>query len=224
MQCEIIFYVARKTGINHQIFNKKILSTELKVSRTMVATSPLDLADQLKTALNRSNLVFILGGLFREDETNIVDILSRSIEPLGDGEITCKRIENSKGSCDGYIIQSGKQMIIMLPDAPNELETMTGSVLMKYISDFYGLKYRKLKDSRKNTKFKHIEETEAFFTSISERSGVYEQEPPMVITTAAKVSRLSSKIMMFVLIGIGVVALGFIVIWILLNVIVPHLK
>lgn len=167
MQCELVFYVAHKTGHNHGIFNKKLSNTELKVTKTMVATSPVDLGEQLKASLKRSNLIFIIGGLLRSDETNIVDILSKSLESNSKGKINCKRIENANGSCDGYIVESGMQMIVMLPDSPEELNAMAGSVLMRYISDFYGLKYYPKKGTKADFEIKHISDANAFYNTIS---------------------------------------------------------
>lgn len=222
MQCELLFYVAHKTGKNQDIFNKKLLSTDLKLTKVMVATSPLDFAEQLKGSLNRSNLVFIIGGLLRQDETNTVDILSKSIESIGKGKIECKRIDSPGGSSSGFIIQSGRQMIVMLPDDPEELNTISGPVLMKYISDFYGLRYIKLKDSRNDINFSAVNDVDSFLNSINERAGSYVSEEPAEISKMSKMGQKSTKVLLAILIGLGILATSFIVIYFLFHVVIQN--
>ena len=221
MQCELIFYVARKTGINQKNFDKKLLGTDLKLTKMMVATSPLDLAEQLKGALNRSNLVFIMGGLARDDETNIVDILSKSIESIGSGDIDCKRIDSQSGS-SGFIVQSGRQMIVMLPDVPDEIGVMAGPVLMKYISDFYGLKYRRTKDNKDDVHFEPIKDSEAFFNSIKMRTDSYDYEEPVPTGVDPVPAKSNNKLLYIILIIAGILAVSAIALYIIFNVVLKY--
>ena len=166
MQCELLFYMARKTGESERTLEKKLKQTELKITKTLVATGPLDLAEQLSDALKRSNLMILIGGLSKGENINIVDILSKTLESRSKNKITCKRIENLKGSNDGFIVHSGMQMIVMLPDEPKDINVMMGYVLLKYISDFYKLNLKLKREKKEKVKFTHVDNAEDFLSKV----------------------------------------------------------
>ena len=216
MQCELIFYVAHKTGYNETIFSKKLESSDLQVSKTQVATTPIDLGELLKASLERSNLVFIIGGLQRTDETNIVEILSKCLENRSKEKIICKRIENSQGKNDGYIVQSGRQMIVMLPDVPDELEIMAGNVLLQYISEFYSLKFKKMdEDAEKKVSFKSYESFDTFLENV-QKNTIYDYD-----MTSYRVRRFDKfkhylfTVIRALLMGLGVVVSAFVIVYLL---------
>ena len=92
-------------------------------------------------------------------------------------KIICKRIENSQGKNDGYIVQSGKQMIVMLPDIPDELNTMMGNVLLQYIAECYSLKFTKTADStEKQISFKNYDNFDTFFENV-QKNTIYDYSP-----------------------------------------------
>jgi competence/damage-inducible protein CinA-like protein/SpoIID/LytB domain protein len=133
----------------------------------VVPDSPQDILEALITAAKRSNVIILCGGLgptehdktketiaksmnltlVRDDETvkNIEEYLDKvGMEP---NESIMKQamviegadiLKNENGTAPGMMLRKGKQIIIMLPGPPNELQPMFDKYAVPVLSKFSG--------------------------------------------------------------------------------------
>lgn len=139
MKCNLVFYLARKTGYCEKALKKSLSKMGVELNTVCASTSPLMLGEKLTEALKVCNLVFIVGGLGFSGENRLSDVLSRALATtkvtIGD----VKKLSNGVGKNSGYLIRSGKQLIVALPDNPEELAAMLSPELKAYIADMYNL-------------------------------------------------------------------------------------
>lgn len=134
MNCELIFYLAKKTGMCERVLKKQLTSFNISLSKTFFSTGSIQLGTLLCDTFKHCNLCFIIGGLEFSDKQGIKNVLSKALayEHLND----MKKIENPNGYQDGYIFRSGKQLLIVLPDEPDDIAEMLKEPLKSYIMDF----------------------------------------------------------------------------------------
>ena len=141
MKCNLVFYLARKTGYCEKALKKALSELDTQLNTVCASTTPLMLGEKLTDALKTCNLVFIIGGLGFSGENRLSDVLSRALATtkveIGD----VRRLNNNIGKNCGYLIRSGNQLIVALPDNPEELTEMLSSQLKTYIANMYNLKY-----------------------------------------------------------------------------------
>lgn len=134
MNCELIFYLAKKTSVCERVLKKQLASFDISLTKTIFATGSIQLGTQLCKAFEHCNLCFIIGGLEFSDRQGIRNVLSKALayESLDD----IKKIENPNGCQDGYIFRCGKQLIVVLPDEPEDITAMLKPPLKNYLLDF----------------------------------------------------------------------------------------
>lgn len=141
MKCNLVFYLARKTSYCEKALKKALSKIGVELNTVCASTNPLMLGEKLTEALKICNLVFIIGGLGFSGENRLSDVLSRALATtkvkIGD----VKKLSNSVGKNCGYLIRSGNQLIVALPDNPEELSAMLSPELKAYIADMYNLSY-----------------------------------------------------------------------------------
>lgn len=139
MKCNLVFYLARKTGYSEKALKKALKDIGCELHNVSASTNPLMLGEKLTTALNTCNLVFIIGGLGFSGENRLSDVLSRALAStkvtIGD----VRKLSNTVGKNEGYLIRSGNQLIVALPDNPEELTQMLSPKLKAYITEMYNL-------------------------------------------------------------------------------------
>ena len=117
------------------------MQIDTELNTICASTSPLMLGEKLTEALKTCNLVFIIGGLGFSGDNRLSDVLSRALAStkveIGD----VKKLKGENPRVFGYLIRSGKQLIVALPDNPEELTAMLSPQLKKYIADMYNLSY-----------------------------------------------------------------------------------
>lgn len=130
MNCSIIYYSARKTSFCEKALKKSFSESGLKLLSAAFAVKADTLGSELMKAFDLCDTVFIVGGLTFSDNRNTLKIISQA---ASDSEITLlRKIKNDSGD-DGCLIQSGKQLLVMLPDEPEQIEAMMRGVLSDYI-------------------------------------------------------------------------------------------
>ena len=75
-------------------------------------------------------MVFAVGGLEFQDSRSARDIVSQAAS--GSSPELCRRLKNDSGD-DGDLIRAGSQLLVMLPDEPEQIEKMTRGTLAVYI-------------------------------------------------------------------------------------------
>ncbi len=130
MNCRLVFFAARKTSFCERALQKSFSELDLELVKTCFATDSEQLGCELTDAFKKLNVVFVVGGLGFDDEKGIKSIISRALceTPVND----CKKLKNENGD-DGYVIRAANQLLILLPDEPEQIEEIMQAPLRKYI-------------------------------------------------------------------------------------------
>lgn len=136
MKCDLIFYLAKKTALCEKKIKELFVTTVYQLNSVTASTTPDSLGMQLTDALNCVNLIFVVGGLRNNDVRAISNVLSKALANSSTNIIP-KRLKNEVGDFDGYILRSGKQTIICIPDNPEEIENMLNENMFNYLNRIY---------------------------------------------------------------------------------------
>lgn len=130
MNCRLVFFAARKTSFCERALQKSFSELDLELVKTCFATDSEQLGNELTDAFKKLNVVFVVGGLGFDDEKGIKSIISRALceTPVND----CKKLKNENGD-DGYVVRAANQILILLPDEPEQIESIMRGPLRKYI-------------------------------------------------------------------------------------------
>lgn len=130
MNCRLVFFAARKTSFCERALQKSFSELDLELVKTCFATDSEQLGNELTDAFKKLNVVFVVGGLGFDDEKGIKSIISRALceNPVND----CKKLKNENGD-DGYVVRAANQILILLPDEPEQIESIMQGPLRKYI-------------------------------------------------------------------------------------------
>ena len=130
MNCRLVFFAARKTSFCEIALQKSFSELDLELVKTCFATDSEQLGNELTDAFKKLNVVFVVGGLGFDDEKGIKSIISRALceTPVND----CKKLKNENGD-DGYVVRAANQILILLPDEPEQIESIMQGPLRKYI-------------------------------------------------------------------------------------------
>lgn len=130
MNCRLVFFAARKTSFCERALQKSFSELDLELVKTCFATDSEQLGNELTDAFKKLNVVFVVGGLGFDDKKGIKSIISRALceTPVND----CKKLKNENGD-DGYVVRAANQILILLPDEPEQIETIMQGPLRKYI-------------------------------------------------------------------------------------------
>lgn len=139
MKCNLVFYLARKTSYCEKALKKALSKLSVELNTVSASTNPLMLGEKLTSALSTCNLVFIVGGLGFSGENRLSDVLSRALASTKVTINDVRKLTNSVGKNSGYLIRSGNQLMVALPDNPEELSAMLSPQLKAYIADMYSL-------------------------------------------------------------------------------------
>lgn len=139
MKCDLIFYLARRTSYCEKALKKQLAELSLGLNEVSASTTPQMLGEKLIRSLSRCNLVFIIGGLGFSGKNGLSDVLSKALSSTKVTVSDVRKLRNDLGKQYGYVIRSGRQMIVALPDKPDELSEMFSPALVNLIKTVYEL-------------------------------------------------------------------------------------
>ena len=139
MKCDLIFYLARRTSYCEKALKKQLEDLSMSLNHITASTTPIMLGEKLVAAFNRCNLVFIIGGLGFSGKSGLSDVLSKALASTKVTASDIKKLKNDLGKQYGYVIRCGKQMIVALPDKPEELSQMFSPALVSCIKNAFAL-------------------------------------------------------------------------------------
>lgn len=139
MKCDLIFYLARRTSYCEKALKKQLEELNLGLNEVTASTTPMMLGERLIESLGRCNLVFIIGGLGFSGRNGLSDVLSKALSATKVTIADTRKLRNEIGKQYGYLIRCGKQMIVALPDRPEELSEMFSPALVSCIKSTYSL-------------------------------------------------------------------------------------
>lgn len=134
MNCELIFYLAKKTNLCEKALEASLKDINLKFRTSLFATSSESLGELVIEAFEKTNVVFILGGLGADGKSSIENVLSKALANKHPDDL--KKLKNPLSSADGYLIRQGGQLMVVLPDEPRELEAVIDGPLKTYLLNF----------------------------------------------------------------------------------------
>lgn len=140
MKCDLIFYLARRTSYCEKALKKQLEELGMGINAVTASTTPLALGEKLITSLGRCNLVFIIGGLGFTGKNGLSEVLSKALSATKVNPSDIKKLRNDLGKQYGYLIRCGNQMIVALPDKPDELSSMFTPALVSFIKNAFELK------------------------------------------------------------------------------------
>lgn len=139
MKCDLIFYLARRTSYCEKALKKQLEELCVGLNQVTASTTPVMLGEKLIESLGRCNLVFIIGGLGFTGKNGLSDVLSKALSATRVTSADIRKLRNDIGKQYGYLIRCGNQMIVALPDKPEELSEMFSPALVSCIKDAYHL-------------------------------------------------------------------------------------
>ena len=137
MKYDVLFYKSRKTSYCEKALKKKLSEINMSVNRIIASVAPTKLGETLCESLTLCNCVVIIGGFSVNDNENLITVLSRAMSNSG---LDLRNARKLKGAIyDGYIIKLNKQMIIALPDNPEEINFLLNDSFLTYLRSVYGI-------------------------------------------------------------------------------------
>ena len=134
MKYELIFYIAKKTGYCEKRLRALLRAIGASVNHVVSATDPTSLGEQVTHSLSLCPLVIIVGGQHSPDDDNITVVLSRAFSTTGLTLENMRRITAPSGAV-GYAVRYKSQMLLSLPDSPDDIEAMLSGDLLRYIGE-----------------------------------------------------------------------------------------
>lgn len=130
MKSKLIFYSARKTALCERSLGKSFSELDLTLKNTTFAADSKELCKKLNEAFTQCDVTFVVGGLDTDDEKSTENVMAHALAGCKPDE--CKKLQNSLGS-DGYVFRLHKQLLILLPDEPEQIEVIMQGPLSGYI-------------------------------------------------------------------------------------------
>lgn len=135
MKYDVLFYKSRKTSYCEKMLSAKLDSINMSSNRVIGSVAPTMLGETLCESLTLCNLVIIIGGFNTNDDENLVTVLSRA---MSNSNLTLSNTRKLKGdNSNGYIIKYEKQIIIALPDDPDEIDAILNDKFLSYLQTIY---------------------------------------------------------------------------------------
>lgn len=136
MKYDLIFYISKKTGYCEKRLRSILKGIDAEPNRVVSATSPVELGEEVTHSLRICPLVMIVGGLRSMEDDNLENVLSRV---FSNSTVTLDNIRRiTAGASVGYIIRCKNQILLALPDDPDDIEAMLSNDLLKYIEEKIG--------------------------------------------------------------------------------------
>lgn len=130
VECKAVFYSARKTSLCERALKKSFSELNLDASDISFAADKGSLCNALTEAFGECNIVFVIGGLGFGDERDVKNVVSRLIRSSCVDD--CKKLKNPTGD-DGYVIRAQHQLLVLLPDEPEQIEAIMQGAIAGYI-------------------------------------------------------------------------------------------
>ncbi len=134
MNCELIFYLATKTNLCEKALESRLQHLDLCFQPALFATEPETLGKLVIEAFEKANIAFIIGGLSSDEKNGIENILSKALANKVPDDL--KKLKNPLSGADGYLVRQGGQLLVVLPDEPEEIGRILDGPLNSYLESF----------------------------------------------------------------------------------------
>lgn len=133
MTGELIFYAARKTSLCERSLRKSFSELDMIAGESKFAANCKALGELVVSSLQTNDIVFVTGGLDIGGDTDSSSVFARALADNPPKEM--KRLKNSSGS-DGYVFATESQAIILLPDDPQQIESIMNGALRGFLKRY----------------------------------------------------------------------------------------
>lgn len=133
MTGELIFYAARKTSLCERSLRKSFSELDMIAGESKFAANCKALGELVVSSLQTNDIVFVTGGLDIGGDTDSPSVFARALADNPPKEM--KRLKNSSGS-DGYVFATDHQAIILLPDDPQQIESIMNGALRGFLKRY----------------------------------------------------------------------------------------
>lgn len=137
MKYDLIFYIAKKTGYCEKRLRARMKTIGAEPNRIVGATTPSSLGEEVTHSLRICPLAVIIGGLRSMEDDNLANVLSRVFSNSTLTLDNMRRITAASGE-PGYVVRCNNQMLLALPDDPDDVESILSPDLLKYIGEKIG--------------------------------------------------------------------------------------
>lgn len=134
MKYDLIFYLSKKTAYCEKRLRMMLSSIGGELRQVSSAREPVALGERVCESLRICPLAVIVGGLRSADDDNLSVVLSRVVSNSGLTPENIRRLSSDSGAA-GYIIRCKRQILLALPDEPDDIESMLGEDLLRYLKD-----------------------------------------------------------------------------------------
>ena len=132
MNCKLIFYSAQKTALCERSLCRDFSGLNIRLLEVKFATESEELGAYIEDAFQCCDLVFVVGGFSLDGDKGIESILSRA---LAKANVDIIRRLHNKGGNDGYLFTAGNQLLVVLPDAPFDIQMIMQGPVSSYIKN-----------------------------------------------------------------------------------------
>lgn len=134
MKYHLIFYISKKTSYSEKAVKKRLNTIGGEAHRIVNATTPALLGEEVGRGLRTCPLTVIVGGLGSVGDDNLATVLSRVFSNSSLSLNNMRRLTNENGAT-GYVIRYKNQILLALPDSPEDIEELCSDELLSYISE-----------------------------------------------------------------------------------------
>ncbi len=134
MKYHLIFYISKKTSYSEKAVKKRLNTIGGEAHRIVNATTPALLGEEVGRGLRTCPLTVIVGGLGSAGDDNLATVLSRVFSNSSLSLNNMRRLTNGNGAT-GYVIRYKNQILLALPDSPEDIGDLCSDGLLSYISE-----------------------------------------------------------------------------------------
>ena len=134
MKYHLIFYISKKTSYSEKAVKKRLNTIGGEAHRIVNATTPALLGEEVGRGLRTCPLTVIVGGLGSAGDDNLATVLSRVFSNSSLSLNNMRRLTNGNGAT-GYVIRYKNQILLALPDSPEDIGELCSDGLLSYISE-----------------------------------------------------------------------------------------
>lgn len=135
MTYDIIFYMSRKTSYCEKRIRKQLSKIDFKENRALSCSNDTTLGIYTCESLKLNNMVVLIGGLNESGNENTAVILSRVLSSTG---ITLNHVKKLRSKNNtGYVITYKKQVLLSLPDSPDDIEEMLSDRFLEKLAQVF---------------------------------------------------------------------------------------
>ncbi len=132
MKYNLIFYLSRKTSYCEKALKKALSPIGAEAHQITSATTPVELGAQVSRSLKLCPLTVIIGGFNSFEDDNLRVVLSRVFSNSKLTLDNMRKLSTESGS-EGYIVRDKNQILLALPDSPDDITEMCSEELQEYI-------------------------------------------------------------------------------------------